>query len=55
MVAAFLRIGKNWNVDDVLEFLREVDHDGSGSIEKDELIFFVSSVLNESNDHFSGH
>jgi len=47
MIAAFQRMGQNWDMDAVREFLLAIDADGSGTIEKEEFITFVSNFVGE--------
>jgi Ca2+-binding EF-hand superfamily protein len=47
MIAAFQRMGQNWDMEAVREFLLAIDADGSGTIEKEEFISFVSNFVGE--------
>mmetsp|Transcript_10060 Transcript_10060/g.24625 ORF Transcript_10060/g.24625 Transcript_10060/m.24625 type:complete len:739 (-) Transcript_10060:31-2247(-) len=48
MIATFQRIGKNWDVTEIQQFLHNIDEDKSGTIEKQEFVGFV-------NECFGGH
>ena len=47
MIEAFQKMGQNWDVEAVREFLLEIDRDGSGTIEKDEFISYVSTFVGD--------
>jgi len=50
MIEAFQNLGDNWDVDSIHSFLFAMDADGSGTIEKQEFITFVTGFLTENND-----
>ena len=47
MIAAFQKMGQNWDVEAVREFLLAIDADGSGTIEKEEFISYVANFVGE--------
>ena len=50
MLEAFKKMGSNWDVDAIRDFLIAIDSDGSGTIEKEEFITFVAAFVADNND-----
>ena len=50
MLEAFQKMGQNWDMAAIRDFLLAIDADGSGTIEKEEFITFVAAFVGENQD-----
>ena len=44
MIETFSKVGKNWDMEDVVAFFELIDLDKSGSVDKEEFMQFISDV-----------
>jgi Ca2+-binding EF-hand superfamily protein len=47
--AGAARLGTNWNMDEVRDFLEGIDKDGNGTIDQDEFLEYVSECYGGGN------